>query len=429
MKNLTKYYISFLIIYTVIALFRSYFITYLPFYFYDVIQIENSLLALIQMMVLVTPVILPPLLGYLYDNMSAPRVYPVILFSCLVLPLSFIIVLLNMENIISFFLFFTIAYGAIWFIRGGMIKNYLTAVSNEKGAMQAKIMSNTVYITHTSSLLGTLLTIIFYFFIDDITSVLSWRLFLFLGFVASIPIISIIFLKHSIVPKIELEEEVINGKEGTRGLKIILLPLLSTFILMFFNETDELFNYSLPSWIGVNFGLTTLDIFFKTIIISYIFALLGNYLMKRLYELHCKKSRKEDTNEREVKRKQEIFMRRCLFFGFIIYNSFLMYSFYADELIFLIIWWFFLPFIGAIIRIFMSILISSIAIRSQKHKTLAYILQISVANIGMLIFTPLGIFLYPVIGMISLVALSLSVSSFFLFINLWHLNFSRKKSF
>jgi len=432
LKDLTKYFISFFIIYTIIAIFNTYFVYYLPFYFYDVLKVENELLAILQMIVLFTPVFLPPLLGILYDRINKYN-HAIVSIACLILPFAFFFVLSNMEDIFNFFLFFTFAYSAIWLIRGAMIKNYLNALSTEDKDLQASIMTKTVYISQSSSILGTLLTMVLYFSINDISSVADWRLFLFLGFFISLPILSSIFLNTTIRPSINLisdTEKKMNHRLTKKSKYHLLIPIISTVLLMFFTETDELYRYSLPSWIGTAFSYQSLDIYFKTVILSYFCAIFGNFLAKKLYSRFITKiSKKNELPSDKLEELKGVFIRKVLLFLFISYQAILWWSFNSDFFTFIIIWWTLLPILGSALKIYLTFLISRQAIQLKKYKTTAYMLQTSIANIGMLVFTPIGIFLYPIIGMRLLVLVSIIISTFYLIINLHQISSSKKNGF
>ncbi len=417
-------------IYTIIAVFNSYFFFYLPFYFYDVLKVEHDLLAIIQMMVLLTPVFLPPILGFMYDKITK-NVHVIISIACFMLPFVFLFVLVNMVDIFNFFLFFTLAYSAIWLIRGGMIKHYMNALSSGTKETQTKIMTKTVLISQSSSIFGTLLTMLFYFSITDIASVDNWRMFLFLGFFVSLPILFSVFLKTSFLPDNRTMTEPIKDRENNMKSKkkyYLLIPLISTFLLMFFTETDELYHYSVPSWVGNTFGFGPLDLYFKTIIISYLCAILGNYLANKLYSRFIKRLTHKDKELSPNKQEEmkDIFIRKILFILFLAYQGMLWLSFSSDFIIFIVIWWTILPILGSALKIYLSFLISTQAIQLKKYKTMAYMLQISIANIGMLVFTPLGIFLYPILGMNSLVLISITLSTFYLIINLQQIRSSKK---
>ena len=252
-KNYYKVLFSiFFLTYFSISVANFYVMTFIPFYFLEVINVNRSSLAFIKALTSI-PLLLPIFTGYLYDRYSNNVKRLNIIFSSL-FTISFLVFLIDPQNLALFGGFYTINLVSQFMIRGGMTKVFMELTKTNKTHYTEPIKyyriqrkNKFLLIMNVGSILGSTFTAIVSIFISDLRDYSDWNVFFLFGFIFSVPIIisSILFQKIKI-PSIEICNNLprIKGKLSIDKKNIHLqgfsklLPLIFLYLCFFMTDAS-----------------------------------------------------------------------------------------------------------------------------------------------------------------------------------------------
>jgi len=248
-KNIKKTnYIGFFFLYFAISVIRIYLVIYLPVYLLNILLIDRSQLAFIQIFVYLV-MFSGPILGYFFDKYSKNKKFIMISSSILFL-ISFLLSVFGGRNLGVFGLFLALNLVSQEFIKVGISKLIIDHSSSE-GVKDGNLAAINI-----SSNIGSFIpSIVFLFAVNDIFNLNQWNSFFFIGFLASLPIIfSTVILRETAHPPVlernlENDEKDIISFGGNNTLNIVLLFL--SYLLIW---SDKLYQFPFSSWILTRFG-------------------------------------------------------------------------------------------------------------------------------------------------------------------------------
>lgn len=374
MNLIRSNYLAYIIVHFTINIMNIYLLIYLPLYFFDVLNIDRTELALTQL-VSRSMLIFTIFLGYFFDKFSQKK-KKIISFSAIILLASFLLFLLFRNIIFWYGLFLSIGLVTRMVIQVGMSKLMFDLVK-----LNDNLKKNFILVFNASSSFGAFIpTILFSIIVVDFYSFPHWNTFFMTGWFLSLPIIFIYFLIKENDIKIS---ETHNKEENTDSSSKIWLTIL-VYISYFLFWGSYLFLYPLSSWITSNFGQNAFKFYSSFYVIFFLFNLSGFFVAKRIYK---------KGNEKKIIIKG--------IFGIVI--LFLVYP-YVPFPIFFFLYSIEALIYGLVIPNFLHIIID--LSRRGKYENLKYQILQSSNYLGNAIFTSLGIFLSSHFSTTSLMVIS-----------------------
>ncbi len=246
-RNIKKSnYFGFFFLYFAISVIRIYLVVYLPVFLLNILFIDRSQLAFIQVFVYLV-MFSGPVLGYLFDKYSKNKKLILISSSILFL-VSFLLSVFGGRNLGVFGLFLALNLLSQEIVKVGASKMIIDHSSSE-GVKNG----NLVAINISSNVGSFIPSLLFLFTVSDIFNVNQWNGFFFMGFLFSLPIIlSTVLLRETAdKPEKNLEQREKNtiSLGGNNTLNLILLFL--SYLLIW---SDKLYQFPFSSWILTRFG-------------------------------------------------------------------------------------------------------------------------------------------------------------------------------
>jgi len=239
-------YIGFFFLYFAISVIRIYLVIYLPVFLLNILFIDRSQLAFIQVFVYLV-MFSGPILGYLFDRYSKNKKLIIISSSILFL-VSFLLSVFGGRNLGVFGLFLAINLLSQEIVKVGVSKMIIDLSSSES------VKDSNLAAINISSNVGSFIpSVLFLFTVSDIFNVNQWNGFFFIGFLASLPIIlSTILLRETIKKPEESREHCEKNIVSLRGINSLNLVLLFLSYLLIWS--DKLYQFPFSSWILTRFG-------------------------------------------------------------------------------------------------------------------------------------------------------------------------------
>ena len=362
-------YLAYIVVYFTINIMSIYLLIYFPLYFFDVLNVDRSALALTQL-VSKSMLILAILMGYFFDRFSQKKKI-IISISGFIMFMSFLMFILLRNILFWFGLFLSISFIMMTIIKAGMSKLMFELVKSNN-----ILKKNVILISNVSSSFGAFIpTILFSVVVVDFYSFSLWNVFFLIGWIASFPLLfTYLLIKEKSSKLIETQTEVsLKNKdqgENTKAYSNILLMIL-IYISYFLFWSCYLFGYPLSSWITSNFGEDAFRLYSSFYVIFFLFNMSGFYIAKRIY--------KKGNEARIIM--LGILSLVCLFLVYPYVNFPIFFFLYSmDALIY-----------GIVVSNFLYIIID--ISRRGKYENFKYQIMQSSGYLGNAIFTPIGIFL------------------------------------
>ena len=239
-------YFGFFFLYFSISVIRIYLVIYLPVFLLNILFIDRSQLAFIQVFVYLV-MFSGPILGYVFDRYSKNKKLILISSSILFL-VSFLLSVNGGRNLGVFGLFLAINLLSQEIVKVGVSKMIIDLSKNES------VKDTNLAAINISSNVGSFIpSVVFLFTVSDIFNVNQWNGFFFIGFLSSLPIILSTILLRETANKpeknLEQHEKNVISLGGNNTLNLILLFL--SYLLIW---SDKLYQFPFSSWILTRFG-------------------------------------------------------------------------------------------------------------------------------------------------------------------------------
>ena len=246
-RNIKKSnYFGFFFLYFAISVIRIFLVIYVPVYLLNILNVDTSQLAFIQVFVYFV-MFSGPILGYVFDRYTKNKKL-ILISSSLLFLVSFLFSVLNGSNLGIFGLFLALNLLAQEFIKVGVSKMIIDHSSSE-GVKDGNLAAINI-----SSNVGSFIpSVVFLFTVSDIFNINQWNVFFFIGFLSSLPIIFATVLLRETTNKSEKnfkqsEGEIISlGRNNTLNLILLFLSYLLIW-------SDKLYQFPFSSWILTRFG-------------------------------------------------------------------------------------------------------------------------------------------------------------------------------
>jgi MFS family permease len=359
-----------------------YLLIYFPLYFFDILNINRTALALTQL-ISKSMLILAIFLGYFFDRFAQQKKF-IISISGIILFLSFFLFIVFRNVLFWYGVFLSISLATRTIIQTGMSKLMFEIVKSNED-----LKKNIILISNASSSLGAFIpTILFSIIVLDFHSFSLWNSFFLIGWIISCPLLLAFFLikdtnQKNMINKNEIELVSENQKEDLSSYSNIGLIIL-VYVSYFLFWGSYLFGYPLSSWITSKFGQNAFKFYSSFYVIFFLFNMCGFFVAKRTYRRGSEK--------------------KMIMIGiFSIVSLFLVYPYISFPTFFFL--YSIEAFIyGIVISNFLYIIID--ISRRGKYENLKYQIMQSSSYMGNAIFTSLGIFLANSYSTTSLMVIS-----------------------
>ncbi len=279
-------YVSFVFIYLTYSSIFVFLNKFLPILFFDVLDINRIILALMQFLAY-SILLLRPVLATITDNFRIKgyqRKYYIILSGYL-LALFYILIGFNFNNILMFGVLLCLIY----------ISSMMLDVCSKSLVIDISptnvIKKRNLFFVSLGEALGNFFPFfLFFLLINDVHSINSWETMIYCSFLLLIPLLSILpFIierrqwNPQVIEKperIEISEEISLNSNHKPKLTFILLC-----IFIFFAFSDVIFAYPFFPYLIHKFGLNNFNIFNLFLsfyfLISIVSSAIGGFLVKK----------------------------------------------------------------------------------------------------------------------------------------------------
>lgn len=361
MSRINTNKISYILIYFSTTAILIYVNTYLPVFFFTVLNVDRIKLAFIQF-ISYSGLIIKPMFGYITDKYSINNYKrkPYIIISALVILLSYIGIVYNLTEISIFGIFLFINFTA-----SSMIDVATKGLIVDTSPTKAEKNKNTFF-TKLGAALGSIFpNVVFIIYLHNIYSVNSWTVFLSFSFLFLIPLTIFSLFSGEKGPSDLLSaKEQEKPKEGEFSNFKFSFLMICIFIFLLYG--DKLFEFPLEPWIVDKFGENQFYIFSFLMIIGIFVNILGFIMGAYVFK--------------SVNRKILLAISTAIIGIFEILFAFV--NFMTLLILFAII---------QILAGIISINLSSLILEFAKQKKVFYVqIIISFFSLSVLIFVPLG---------------------------------------
>ncbi|MHA1349428.1 MAG: MFS transporter [Promethearchaeota archaeon] len=384
--NVKKMYGVFFLVYFTLGVFEAYFGLYIPLFYYEILAVNRNSLAFIQFFGYLS-LIITPLVAYIFDaHVKSERNHKIFVYLCVILLCScFSIFLINKNILFLYGIFLGVYFLARMFIRTIMSKVFLTL-----SVESPKIKHRMILIVNGARGISFLLVSLFFdLIIKNIYSLPQWELFFMVGWMLTLPLLSIIlFLRNNTIFSDQSSKNNIKDIEGKNIKKMsqkrVLWFVIFLYIAFFLASSDLIFLSLVSSWVLTRYNEFSLRIFFSLYYVISIFALLGYYIASKI-----------------AKRISNIFL---LFVFCCFYLFFLVLLPFSNFPMFLVIQCG-LAFAGYIANYMYVSIAQTISVKTR-YKTFVYQLILTCQSIANIVFAPIGTSLSAYISVEMLIFLS-----------------------
>jgi len=267
-----------------LGVFEAYFGLYIPLFYYEILAVNRNDLAFIQFFGYLS-LIITPLVAYIFDaHIESEQNHKIFVLICVILLCScFSIFLINKSILLLYGIFLGVYFLSRLFIRTIMSKIFLTL-----SVESPKIKHHIILIVNGATGFSFLVvSLIFDFVIKNVYSLLQWELFFMIGWLLTLPLLSIVlFLRNNtIFKKAELQNNKHDSKSEETNKKFPLGFLIFgvfLFISFFLASSDLIFLSLVSSWVFTKFNEISLRFFFNFYYVITICALLGYYFASKI---------------------------------------------------------------------------------------------------------------------------------------------------
>jgi len=388
--NVKKMYGIFFLVYGTLGVFEAYFALYIPLFYYEILAVNRNDLAFIQFLGFLS-LIITPLIGYIFDaHIESERNHKIFVYLCVILLCScFSIFLINKNILLLYGIFMGVYFLSRMFIRTIMSKIFLTL-----SVESPKIKHHMILIVNGARGVSFLLVSLFFdFIIKDVYSLPQWELFFMVGWMLTLPLLSIIlFLRNNTIFSDQSSKNSNKDIEG-RNIKKKSQKRVSWFVIFlylafFLASSDLLFLSLVSSWVLTRFNEFSLRIFFSLYYVISIFALLGYYFASRI--------------AKRISNIVLLFIFCCFYLFFLVllpFSNFPMFLVVQCGLAF-----------GGYIANYMYVSIAQTMSVNTRYKTFVYQILLTCQSIANIVFAPIGTSLSTFIS----VEILIFISSIFL---------------
>jgi len=384
--NVKKMYGIFFLVYFTLGVFEAYFVLYIPLFYYEILAVNRNSLAFIQFFGYLS-LIFTPVFAYMFDaHIKSERNHKIFVFLCVILLCScFSIFLINKNILLLYGFFLGVYFLSRMFIRTIMVKIFLTL-----SVESPKIKHHMILIVNGARGVSFLLvSLVFDFIIKNVYSILQWELFFMIGWMLTLPLLSIVlFLRNNTIfsdqSSKNSNEDIESKSIKKTSQKRVLWGAVFLFIAFFLASSDLIFLSLVSSWVLTRYNESSLRIFISLYYVITIFALLGYYFASKI--------------AKRISNHFLLFIFCCFYLFFLVLLPF------SNFPMFLVIQCG-LAFAGYIAN-YMYVSIAQTISVNTRYKTFVYQILLMSQSIANIVFTPLGTSLSAYIRVEILISLS-----------------------
>ncbi len=383
--NVKRIYGIFFLVYFTLGVFEAYFVLYIPLFYYDILAVNRNNLAFIQFFGYLS-LIITPIFAYIFDAyIKSERNYKIFVFFCVILLCScFLNFLINKNILLLYGIFLGVYFLSRMFIRTIMSKVFLT-LSVESPKIKDHII---LIVNGTRTVSFLLVSLAFDFVIKDVYSLLQWELFFAIGWMLTLPLLSIVlFLRNNTIfsdQNLKRSNNNIESKNNKKNQKRVLWFVVFLYFAFFLASSDLIFLSLVRSWVLTRYNERSLRFFLGFSYIITISALLGYYFASRI-----------------AKRVSNIFL---LFIFCCFYLFFLVLLPFSNFPVFLVLQCG-LAFVGFIANYMYASIAQTISV-NKRYKTFVFQILLTCQSIASIVFVPIGTSLSALISVEMLIFFS-----------------------
>jgi len=387
MKTYKRNYFVYFYAYFAAQVIFIYVNVYLPVYFFNVLNINRTELAFIQLFAY-SALFIKPIIAIYFDKVKSTKKILVIASSFGIL-VSYIFLIFNLNYLLIFGIFLGLNFACISIIDVVIDKTIVEFSPDEKSK------DKNATCTQLGAITGAIFpNIIAFLIFTNIYSIPIWDQFFLIGIFAIFPLIFIGFIIKDNSYESEVSQE---SHEKEIDLKSILLICIILFL--FYGE--RIFEYPFEPWVLEKFGAENLSLFLFLLLLLILLNALGVLLAGML-------SNKLDR-------------KKILFIASLLYGILLIIVPFTD-----IITFFILLGIIQILAGFIVINIIALMIDFSQKKVIYFQIMASFVFLSYVIFIPLGTYLSAYIAT-ELIIVIAGLLKLFSLIPIYFIKYNKKK--
>ncbi|MHA1318901.1 MAG: hypothetical protein ACTSQ1_03705 [Promethearchaeota archaeon] len=269
-------YFGFFLLYFAISVIRIFMVIYVPVYLLNILNVDTSQLAFIQVFVYLV-MFSGPVLGYIFDKYSKNKKLILVSSSILFL-VSFLLSVFGGRNlgVFGIFLAFNLLSQEVIKVK---VSQLIINLSKNEVLKDSSLASINI-----SSNIGSFIpSIVFLVTVKDIFNINQWNGFFFIGFLFSLPIILSTVLLRETTNKLSVEKSheqpernfISLGSNNTFNLILLFLSYLLIW-------SDKLYQFPFSSWILNKFGVEGFNVYSLFYIVLILLNIAGWIIGQRI---------------------------------------------------------------------------------------------------------------------------------------------------
>lgn len=256
-RNYLVYFYS----YFAVQLIFIYINIFLPVYFFNVLNINRTELAVVQFFAYLTLFIKPVIAIYIDKKEINKKI--ILILSSIGTIVSFFFFVFSLNVLLIFGIFLAINF-ACTSVLDVVIDKIIVEFSPDE-----KTRDRNALFPQLGGILGAIIpNMIFYLIFTDLYSIPTWNLFFLIGVISIIPLILIVFLLKPTLDTIKSAENITKDE-----VDIKLIVLMSIVVFLFYSE--RIYEYPMEPWILNKYGEQYFSLFILILIIIILINALG----------------------------------------------------------------------------------------------------------------------------------------------------------
>lgn len=239
--------------YFAVQLIFIYINIFLPVYFFNVLNVNRTELAVVQIFAYLV-LFIKPVIAIYFDKKNIKRKIIIILSSIGTI-VSFFFFIFSLNFLLIFGIFLGINFACTSILDVAIDKIIVEFSPDEKTRDR-----NALY-PQLGGILGAIIpNMIFYLIFADLYSIPTWNLFFLIGVIITIPLIIIVFLLKPSIDTIKSAENITKNEVNMK-----LIGLMCIIVFLFYSE--RIYEYPMEPWILNKYGEQYFSLFILILII------------------------------------------------------------------------------------------------------------------------------------------------------------------
>lgn len=256
-RNYLVYFYS----YFAVQLIFIYINIFLPVYFFNVLNVNRTELAVVQIFAYLA-LFIKPVIAIYFDKKNIKK-KKIIILSSIGSIVSFFLFIISLNFLLIFGIFLGINFACTSILDVAIDKIIVEFSPDEK------TRDRNALVPQIGAILGAIIpNMIFYLIFADLFSIPTWNLFFLIGVLSIIPLITIGFLLKPQIDTIKSAEDITKNEVNKK-----VIGLMCIIVFLFYSE--RIYEYPMEPWILNKYGEQYFSLFILILILLILLNALG----------------------------------------------------------------------------------------------------------------------------------------------------------